>query len=101
VECGLGYVSCLASQIVEYTSEIGRSQFSRKTLLYGRVYRVLAQVGIVLREIWKTMHLPHFTKTSGQVLTASRCAEILTVKYEIPCRWRRRAPKRVGEYNVT
>ena len=79
----------------------GRRLLSRLTLLYGCVYRVLAQVGLILREIWKTMHLPHFTKTIGQVITTSCCAENLTVKYEIPFRWRRRAPKRVGEYNVT
>jgi len=61
----------------------------------------ISSSGIILREIWKTMNLPHFTEMIGQVLTASYCAENLTVKYEIHCRWRRRAPKRVGEYNVT
>lgn len=44
MESGLGYVSCFAPKIVEYTSEVGCHPFSSQTLLCGCVCRVLAQV---------------------------------------------------------
>ena len=43
MECGLGYVSCFAPKIAEYTSQGGCRPFSSQTLLYGCECRVLAQ----------------------------------------------------------
>jgi len=41
MECGLGYVSCFAPKIAEYTSQGGCRPFSSQTLLYGCECRVL------------------------------------------------------------